>query len=47
MVYPTLSPVYNLALRSVGYDLAAFFGRYSPRLKAELESVLARLLTPE
>ncbi len=43
---PTTS-TYAFCREIVGYDLAGFFQRYSPRIKGEVESVLKALLTPE
>lgn len=38
---------YAFCREVVGYDLADFFQRYSPRIKTEVEAVLKALLSPE
>jgi hypothetical protein len=42
---PTVS-TYAFCRDVLGYDLASFFERHSPRLKAELETILHLLLEP-
>jgi len=42
---PTES-AYTFCHQVIGYDLADFFRRYSPRIKTEIETVLRALLTP-
>jgi len=42
---PTES-AYAFCRQVIGYDLADFFQRYSPRIKAEIEIALRALLTP-
>lgn len=41
----TMSSAYSFCREIVGYDLADFFTRYSPRIKSEVESVLKTLLS--
>lgn len=37
--------IYSFMREVIGYDLAAFFQRYSDILKAEVNNVLAKLLS--
>ena len=37
---------YSFCRDVIGYDLADFFQRYSPRIKTEVEAVLKALLSP-
>jgi hypothetical protein len=42
---PATVSAYTFCREVLGYDLADFFQRYSPRLKAEIETVLKTLLS--
>jgi hypothetical protein len=44
---PPTSSGYSFCREIVGYDLADFFSRHSPRIKSEVENVLKKLLSPE
>ncbi|GAB4424186.1 MAG: hypothetical protein OHK0015_02690 [Chloroflexi bacterium OHK40] len=42
---PPTTSTYAFCREVIGYDLADFFTRYSPRIKAEIENVLTGLLS--
>jgi hypothetical protein len=44
---PTTSSAYAFCRDIVGYDLADFFTKHSPRLKAEIENILKTLLSAQ